>query len=228
MYWSKSIIPTADEVLSEIENDERRGERNVYRISEEDITERISNIEESMYELEMELDRRKYENGGRKKFDEIYNLVKNYSRYSYRISSFKLIIGGLSGAFAITVAYSMYEELCIKGKIYSASDWKGALTLLIIPLLISIMFLPWYFKERSKYKRNHVRTKKDFESYLRENPKMFQYCNILICDYAEYMHREQVAWMEKRDQEERENAEKEWLEKQIENDERWERIMHER
>ena len=88
MYWSKSIIPTADEVLSEIENDERRGERNVYRISEEDITERISNIEESMYELEMELDRRKYENGGRKKFDEIYNLVKNYSRYSDRISFF--------------------------------------------------------------------------------------------------------------------------------------------
>ncbi len=43
-----------------------------------------------------------------------------------------------------------------------------------------------YIMKKKRYKRNHLKAKKEFETYMRENPKVIYYLNTLLYEHAVY------------------------------------------
>ncbi len=188
MYWSiESQIKSADEILYELEWDERE-KTNTYELSE-DITESIDKIEESIEDLKAELDRRKTKDGNRSKFIEIYELVRTYYLYSIGISHFGLIVGVLLGAWVAIWIYGVYDELYVRNKSIPLEVWNYLVLIMGIPFVLCILFLFMYIKKKKKYKRNHLKAKKEFETYMRENPNVIYYFETLLYEHAVYKGR---------------------------------------
>jgi len=185
MYWSiESQIKSADEILYELEWDERE-KTNTYELSEY-ITESIDKIEKSIEDLKDELDRRQKKDGNRSKFIEIYELVKTYYLYSLGISHFGLIVGVLLGVWVAIWIYGVYDELYVRNKSISPENWNTLVLVIGISFALCVLFLFMYIKKRKKYKRNHLKAKKEFETYMRENPKVIYYFETLLYEHAVY------------------------------------------